>query len=178
MVKIIQRDNPILRANAGEVNPAAIASPEIKKIIANMKQALGKEHDGVAIAAPQIGQSLRIVIIAGKIFAPDFDEHKEEQKLKSIPPDVVLINPTITRRSKEKASVAEGCLSVRWLYGEVSRSVKATATAYNEAGKKITISGKGLLAQIFQHEVDHLEGILFIDTAKNIKEVPPEKDHA
>lgn len=176
MSKIIQRDNPILREKAKEVPLADISSPKIQKILKEMKTLLGKEPDGVAIAAPQIGVPLRIVVIAGKIFSPDFDEEKEEQNLKIIPPDVVLINPVLTRRSKDKKLVAEGCLSVRWLYGEVPRSTRASVTAYNEKGESFSLSGKGLLAQIFQHEVDHLEGILFIDTAHNLRELPPQND--
>ncbi len=173
MHSIIQRNNPILREKALDVPLSEINTPRIKKIISEMKRLLAKEDDGVAIAAPQIGESLRIVVISGKVFAPDFDEEKEDQNLKEIPPDLVLINPILTRRSKEKVAVPEGCLSVRWLYGEVSRSLKASIVFYNESGKKQNLSGKGLLAQIFQHEIDHLDGVLFIDTAKKIRDLPP-----
>ncbi len=69
----------------------------------------------------------------------------------------------------------EGCLSVRFLYGKIKRSEKATVTAYDETGKKFSYSGTGLMAQIFQHETDHLNGILFIDTAKDVEELTPEK---
>jgi peptide deformylase len=68
----------------------------------------------------------------------------------------------------------EGCLSVRYLYGKVRRSKKATIEAYNEHGKKFTAGASGILAQIFQHETDHLNGILFIDKAKQIEEILPE----
>ena len=67
----------------------------------------------------------------------------------------------------------EGCLSVRYLYGKVSRANQATIEAYDEKGKKFQRGGTGLLAKIFQHEVDHLNGILFIDKAKNLEEIPP-----
>jgi peptide deformylase len=70
----------------------------------------------------------------------------------------------------------EGCLSVRWLYGNTFRSKKATVTAYDENGKKFVRGASGLLAQIFQHETDHLVGTLFIDHAKNIKEELPPKE--
>ncbi len=68
----------------------------------------------------------------------------------------------------------EGCLSVRWLYGEVERSTNATIEAYDENSVKFTRGAGGLLAQIFQHETDHLDGILFIDKARNIMDLPPD----
>jgi peptide deformylase len=71
----------------------------------------------------------------------------------------------------------EGCLSVRWLYGDVERSTQATVTAYDEHGESFVRGASGLLAQIFQHEIDHLDGILFIDKAHNLEEVTPEKNH-
>ncbi len=67
----------------------------------------------------------------------------------------------------------EGCLSVRWLYGKVRRSSKALIRAFDEHGNLFTRGGSGLLSQIFQHEIDHLNGILFIDTAENIEDIPP-----
>ena len=72
---------------------------------------------------------------------------------------------------KDKKFMDEGCLSVRPFYGKVRRATKATVEAYNEEGKKFTFGGSGLLANIFQHEIDHLDGILFIDKAKDINEV-------
>jgi peptide deformylase len=68
----------------------------------------------------------------------------------------------------------EGCLSVRWLYGNVLRSTKASIEAYDEFGNKFTRGGSGLLAQIFQHETDHLNGVLFIDTAEDVEDMPPD----
>ena len=70
----------------------------------------------------------------------------------------------------------EGCLSVRWLYGQVDRSERVTLRAYDEKGKKLERGASGLLAQIFQHEVDHLDGILFTDKATQIEDLPPPKE--
>ena len=89
---------------------------------------------------------------------------------------MVFINPKISKLSREKEWVPEGCLSVRPLYGKTLRSKKATVVAYDENGKKFTRGASGLLAQIFQHETDHLDGILFIDHAKDIKEELPENE--
>jgi peptide deformylase len=136
-----------------------------------MKSALHQEEDGVAIAAPQIGESLRIFVESGRVKQLIDGEYDET----NIPADKVYINPEIIRLSRKKTKVEEGCLSVRWLYGFVERSEKARICAYDEFGKKFEKGASGLEAQIFQHEVDHLNGILFIDKAENIENLPPAK---
>ena len=176
VIKIIQKENPVLRQMAIEVPLKDIESPKIKKVLRDMKQMLATQPDGVAIAAPQIGVSLRIFVVAGKIFEDDFrrpgDEEIEKSPVKI--PDLIFINPVITKMSKTKKWMHEGCLSVRPLWGEVYRSTHATVTAYDEHGAKITRGAGGLLAHIFQHETDHLNGTLFIDNARNVApgEVP------
>ena len=160
--KIVQKPDPVLRATAQVVPKDAVTSTAIQNIIADMKVALSAEEDGVAIAAPQIGQSLRIFVVA-----------KRASKLLS--DDTVFINPEIIRMGKKKEELSEGCLSVRWKYGLVKRATSATVRALNADGNEFVRSGRGLLAQIFQHEVDHLNGILFIDKATGIQDVPPTK---
>ena len=173
MKKILQRDEKVLRRVATEIKVADIKTAKIKNILKEMSVALRSQDDGVAIAAPQIGYSLRIFLVSGEIFRPEFPKKSPGgPKVK----DLVFINPKISKLSREKNWVPEGCLSVRWLYGSTFRSKKATVTAYDENGKRFTRGASGLLAQIFQHETDHLEGILFIDHAKDIKEeLPPNK---
>lgn len=184
MKKILQKKEKILRKIAREVPLAEIKKVKIKKILKEMSQALKSQSDGVAIAAPQIGYSLRIFVVSGKIFNQDFVKNREErfsgersvndvEKVKANIKDLVFINPKISKLSRDKEWMPEGCLSVRWLYGQTFRSKKATITAYDENGKKFTRGASGLLAQIFQHETDHLNGILFIDHAKDIKEELP-----
>ncbi|MFA5936259.1 MAG: peptide deformylase [Candidatus Paceibacterota bacterium] len=176
MKEIVQKENKVLYKQAKEILVSEIASLKIKKIIKEMSSALKSQSDGVAIAAPQIGYPLSIFVISGKIFHKDFVKGEEEFKkvpAKEIPKDLVFINPKILKLSKEKEWLMEGCLSVRWLYGKTHRSKKAIITAYDEKGKKFQRGASGLLAQIFQHETDHLKGILFIDHAKDIKEELP-----
>lgn len=173
MIDIIQKENPILRQVAKEVPLKEIGSKKIQKILLDMKKALNSQKDGVAIAAPQIGVSLRIFIVSGKVFDMQENIFKEDQKQKN--EDLVCINPVIKKLSKEKKELEEGCLSVRYLYGKIFRSTKATVTAYNEKGEKFTRGGSGLLAQVFQHENDHLDGVLFIDNAKDLVDMPPEE---
>ena len=165
---ILDRDNPILRKIAKAVDPKDISSKKIKSIIADMKAALETQEDGVAIAAPQIGHSLRIFVVSHKAF-----EKGAAKNTKKLENDLVCINPELIKLSKNKKVVAEGCLSVRYLYGNVERSEKATVRALNEKGEAFERGGSGLLAQIFQHETDHLNGILFVDKATNIENVPP-----
>lgn len=173
MVKILGKDNLILRQKAKVVALKDIKSPRLKKIISDMKTALDREEDGVAIAAPQIGVSLQIFVISPKIFdiigrrGPSKEEKKPSTKY------VICINPKIIKSSKEKMVVEEGCLSVRYLYGDVERAAKVRIRATNEKAKEFEIGGSGLIAQIFQHEMDHLGGVLFIDKAANIHDMPP-----
>lgn len=164
--KIVQKENPVLRQIAKDVPVSDIKTPKIQKILSDMKKALASQDDGVAIAAPQIAVPLRIFIIAGK--ANDIVKRTEGN------PDEVYINPVITKISKDRKMVDEGCLSVRYLYGKTKRATKATVEAYNENGEKFSRGASGLIAQIFQHETDHLNGILFIDHAKHIKDLPPD----
>ncbi len=200
MRKILQQkeDSAILRNTTREVPIKDITSAKVKKILKEMSEALGSQEDGVAIAAPQIGYPLSIFVVSGKVFDQNFLEGRKTRysgkdaarrsgqeggpdisaisavnRSKKFPKDLVFINPKISKLSREKAWVPEGCLSVRWLYGMVQRSKKATITAYDENGKKFTRGASGLLAQIFQHETDHLQGVLFIDKAKEVKEELP-----
>ncbi|MEK7634997.1 MAG: peptide deformylase [Patescibacteria group bacterium] len=186
MNEIVQKDNKILRKIAKEVPIEEIGSRKIETIIRRMIKALDSQDDGVAIAAPQIGENLRIFVVSKKIF-----EIMAEEKMKSTASkrekletfaeeqvgykDMVFINPQILKTSKKKMPMEEGCLSVRWLYGKVERAEKTLVKAYDENGKPFTMGGTGLLSQAFQHETDHLDGVLFTDKATGLKEMVPEK---
>lgn len=176
MITIVQNGDPVLRGIAKEVPLSDITKPKIGKIISDMSEALIREWDGVAIAAPQIGIALRIFVISGRVFDEDYisgaKPGKENLHKKHLHPNLIFINPIIQKISKDKKLMPEGCLSVRPIYGKVRRATKVTIEAYNERGVKFVIEGTGLLAHIFQHECDHLEGILFIDKARDLHEVP------
>lgn len=158
-----------MREVARSIPKEEISSERIQKIINEMSSAMVVQKDGIAIAAPQIGENLRIFVVSGKLLSQVDKSHKGGDK------DLVFINPEIIKLSKEKKDVEEGCLSVRWLYGKVRRSVRATITAFNEKGEKIERGASGVLAQVFQHEVDHLNGILFTDKAKEVWEMTEEE---
>lgn len=186
-IKILQKEALVLRQVAQPVPIQDIKSAKIKKVLAEMKEALNLQDDGVAIAAPQIGHSLRIFIVSHRVeeIISEAKESRSKTKQEKIEGDLafkplaannlVFINPVMKKLSKERKSVEEGCLSVRYLYGQVKRSTKATVIAFDENGKKFERGGTGLIAQIFQHEMDHLDGVLFIDKAQNIEEIFPEE---
>ncbi len=168
---IIQKDHPLLREVAKSVPLEEINSRKIDTIVRRMQKSLDAEEDGVAIAAPQIGESLQIFVVSKRIFEI---ENKNTGIRSKTPKDMIFINPEILSVSKKKQKVEEGCLSVRWLYGKVERAEKVKVRAYDEQGKAFTFGGSGLMAQVFQHEIDHLNGILFIDKAVGLKEIPPD----
>lgn len=179
---IVSEEHPALRQVSEEIPLSEIQSAHIQDLIANMKKSLATQDDGIGLAAPQIGVPLRIFIVSKKVFehsknsSPNTQDETQVSTTKKID-DLVCINPVITKYSKEKRWMeGEGCLSVRWVYGKVQRSTKVTLRAYDEHGNLFERGAGGLLAHIFQHEVDHLNGILFIDKAKDIEEVDPPQD--
>lgn len=173
MKKIVQNGDPVLRRISSFVPLDEIQSPRIQKIIKEMKKVLATRTDGVGLAAPQIGESLQIFIVSGKVLSGDFDDGAHQAKKKF--EDLVFINPEIITHSKEKVEVTEGCLSVEWYFGSVARYKKMKVRAHDEHGKQFTRGGSGLMAQIFQHETDHLNAILFIDRARDLRKLTPEE---
>lgn len=167
---IVQDGEPVLRKIAAPVPEELFGTPELKAIIDDMALTLDGQLDGVAIAAPQIGISYRIFIVRyDRTIAPT--PEGEEDHL----PDLgVYINPEFVKSSRRRLEMDEGCLSVRGIYGKTMRNERATVRARDVAGASFERGGGGLLAQIFQHETDHLNGILFIDHATDLVEVHKE----
>lgn len=175
---IVQEGDRVLRGKAKPVPLTEIGGKHVRSVILKMKAALDAEADGVAIAAPQIGVPLRIFVVSHLAFAIANAEKRKEGKGASAvaeEKDLICINPEIIKLSKKKVKVPEGCLSVRWKYGTTTRHEKATLMAYDEHGKRFTYGGSGLIAQIFQHENDHLNGMLFVDHATDIEELTPKQ---
>lgn len=148
MLKIITNPHPILRLKARPI--ADILAPEIQKLIPELADLMLKK-DGLGIAAPQVAKSLRLIIV----------RYKDD--------NLAMINPIITGRSILKEIDEEGCLSVPNTFGQVKRCKKVTVKYQDAQGKSRQITGQGLFARVIQHEVDHLDGILFIDKAKNLR---------
>ncbi len=167
MEEIIQIGKPVLRKRAKKLPISDIRKNEIKEIIERMKTALHNADNGIAVAAPQIGISLRIFVISGEIFKEDESEETPEDK--------IYINPKLIKKSRKKERLEEGCLSVVGKYGTVKRSTQATIKATDENGNKFEQGASGLLAQVFQHEIDHLDGVLFVDKAEEIHDIKNEE---
>jgi peptide deformylase len=160
MAKLVPENHPALHTIAEEITPEDFSSGFVTKLIKDMKSALKSYNvDGfvaVAIAAPQIGVSKRLFLIE--------DQSKDRDAL----PNLVAINPKIVKASKKTHLVGEGCLSVPDYYGLVRRSKNVTVRALDEHGQEYERGAGGLLAQIIQHENNHLDGILFTDIAEKV----------
>jgi methionyl-tRNA formyltransferase len=164
MKPIVQDGEPVLRTLASEVPSKLFNTPELREMLKDMEEALDAEVDGVALAAPQIALPYRIFIVRyDRMEGPPQDGSTQA-------PEVgIFINPVLQKTSKKKVELDEGCLSVRGYYGKTDRHERATVEAYDERGVRFTRGAGGILAQAFQHELDHLNGVLFIDHAHNVK---------
>src|SRR3989338_7612123 len=139
MINIVQYGNSVLRELAQTIPIKDIPSVKIQKIIKHLKEVLTTQKDGVAIAAPQIGEALRIFVVSDAVLK------QADKEYRSIGRDLVFINPKISKLSRKKHDVEEGCLSVRWKYGKVKRSIKATINSHNELGEIVERGASGLL---------------------------------
>lgn len=158
-----QFGDPILRQQATKVPVSDIGSDKIQGLIKNMRHTLVDQKLGMALAAPQVGESLSLVVIAVR---PLLHRHKVE------PFDMVLINPEITEHTGRRKSLWEGCISSGRggradLFAKVPRYPKVKVRYYDEDGNKHHKILSDFHAHIVQHEVDHLNGILFVDRVKD-----------
>ena len=161
--RIYTLDEPILRHKAKKVKTF---NQKLKQLADDMVETM-QVSDGVGLAAPQIGVSERVVVIR----IPEEYEDAEAGKL------YVLVNPEITEANDEMLLADEGCLSIPGIMGEVPRASKIKVRAQNPKGKPIRIKAEGYLARIFQHEIDHLDGVLFIDRVEDpetLRRITPE----
>lgn len=180
MKEIVQDGAEVLRATAKVVPEKMFGTPELTRIIEDMKEALDVEPEGVALAAPQIAVPYRIFIIRkDRTLPPPLNAAPGAASGELPAPQEVLapqievyINPDIKKTSRKKVHVDEGCLSCRGVYGTTKRHERATIRARNVDGARFERSGGGIMAQIFEHEIDHLNGTLFIDHAERLIHIP------
>ena len=152
ILTILTIPNPILRKKSEDISLKKLAEKKLQVLALNMAKTM-KEKDGIGLAAPQVGDNIRLITVNTKEGV------------------LILINPKITKKSFAKEWAEEGCLSVPGVYGKVKRSKKINCIYLDTSGEKKKISAEGLLARVIQHEIDHLDGILFIDKAKEINKV-------
>jgi peptide deformylase len=170
-------ENPALRGVAHDIPLPDIRSERIQTLIAQMRELLSHETHGVALAAPQVGEPLKLFIISPQALERREDSYGDTERESTAPEDhLVYINPVWGRMSRKREGKHEGCLSVRGKWGIVPRAEKATLTAYDEQGKKFTRGASGFLAHIFQHEMDHLDGVLYIDKATELYDESEQHD--
>jgi len=151
--KILLSSDPVLRQKS---KPVAKIDTKVLKLVQDLKDTLSvqKEPEGIGLAAPQIGKNLRIFVANYK----DFERVV-------INPEIVKIEKIVAKseKVKSKKEILEGCLSLPYYYGPLKRAPKITIKYLDEKGKEVTETFEGFNAQIVMHEIDHLEGILFVD---------------
>lgn len=171
MRSIIILPHPTLRAVACEIPPADISRPRIQRLIAEMKAILAAAPDGVGLAAPQVGEPLRLFIVS-----------EEAQTIDATRPEVpspggdkrkgwsyyVFINPVLVKSARRKSVMAEGCLSIPGRFGEVARAEKVALRWRDERGQRQNRGFIKFFARVVQHEMDHLDGMLIADRAKKL----------
>jgi peptide deformylase len=149
---IVTLPNPQLRTRSTEVDPTLIKTPEFQKWLDDLVETMWKA-DGVGIAAPQVGRWVRVfVAVDGK-------------------KPYIVINPVMVRKSWRMEDGEEGCLSVPGKWGIVRRHRAFALKGLDRDGKPVTHDASGFFARVLQHELDHLDGVLFVDRAKEIHEV-------
>lgn len=148
-----KKDEKFLRRPAATFNFSRHSQKEIRELIKGMREIM-RRADGVGLSANQLGLDMRVFVAAvnNKFYA--------------------IFNPEIIKKSEEKKIMEEGCLSVPGLSGQLERSQTLVIQGFDPAGKKIKIKAWGLLARVFQHEVDHLNGVLFVDKAGDLHKIP------
>ena len=159
-MEIVTIPHPALRKVSKNVDPKSVNSTKFQKLLLDMSSAMATRDDGVGLSAPQIGINERVFVVSGKIW-------KKEGK--PAPMDEYFINPVITKKSRKLIIAEEGCLSIPNVYGLVKRHASVSIDYTDDKGNPVNKKATGLLARIFQHEIDHLDGILFTDKATELR---------
>jgi peptide deformylase len=154
LLEIITLPNPILRRKAHKVTDFG---KEFKNLVEDMIETM-RDAPGVGLAAPQVAVPLRLIVV-------EFGDDEDEEAPKKL---FVVANPEIIEKSEEKALGIEGCLSVPDLIGEVERHESITVKGLNRHGLPFKIKASGWLARVFQHEIDHVEGIVYTDLTDKV----------
>jgi len=162
---IVYSDVPILRKSSHKVRRV---TTELQQLVDDMLETM-RANNGIGLAAVQVGVLQRVIVVELPVESGD-DEEVGPRKSSEI---YVVINPKVARHSLQTADGVEGCLSVRGYVGEVSRYSSVTIKGKDLRGKPLRIKAEGLLARVFQHEIDHCDGILFIDRIEDSDKIWP-----
>lgn len=159
--EVVTHPDPVLRRKARKVTDFG---PELQELIDDMVETM-RAAPGVGLAAPQVDTSVQLVVV-------EFGDEEDED----VPPKLyTVINPEIIKPSRDTEMGTEGCLSIPGFVGDVERPVSVTVKGQNRHGQSFKIKASGWLARIFQHEIDHLNGILFIDRAVDVYKLEEEQ---
>ena len=159
--EIVSVPEPVLRKKAKSVTKF---DDKLQTLIDDMVETM-RQAPGVGLAAPQIGVSERVIVVEYYENEEDLDDQEVDESPKRL---YTIVNPEITRKSSEMVEGTEGCLSVPGYLGEVDRHEAITVKGQNRHGQNVTLKLKDWTARIFQHEIDHLNGVLFTDLATKI----------
>ncbi|HEY6247506.1 MAG TPA: peptide deformylase [Pyrinomonadaceae bacterium] len=163
ILPIVQTGNPVLRHVGRELTAEEIKSPAIQKLIESMRDTM-RAAPGVGLAAPQIGESIQLAVIEDRAeYIQDASPEQLEERNRSVIEFHVIVNPKITLLDDGSAAFFEGCLSVEGFLAVVRRAYRVRVECLNERAEPIKIEAEGWYARILQHEIDHLNGKLYID---------------
>jgi peptide deformylase len=166
--QIVTVPEPVLREKA---KPVRKITPEIQSLIDDLIETM-REAPGVGLAAPQVGLGIQVIVVE----YAEGSENAEADAEPKPPKLYAVVNPEITRHSKETELGSEGCLSIPEYMGEVERYSTVTVKGLDRHGKSFKLKAKGWMARIFQHEIDHLNGVLFIDRTDKVWKAEPEEE--
>ena len=165
-LKIVQAGDPVLRKKSRPLTKEEINSPQIQQLIDLMRNTM-REAPGVGLAAPQIGQSIQLAVIEDRAtLISDLSADELEERQRAAIPFHVIINPKLSVVGNSTAQFFEGCLSVEGYQAVVDRALNVRVECLNERGEAVTINAQGWYARILQHEIDHLNGTLYVDRMK------------
>lgn len=165
-LKIVQAGDPVLRTQSRPLTKEEIASPAIQQLIELMRDAM-REAPGVGLAAPQIGVPIQLAVIEDRAeYIDGLTEEELAERQRAAIPFHVIINPELSFPDDDSAEFFEGCLSVEGFSAVVDRALNVRVECLNERGEPVTIDAHGWYARILQHEIDHLNGTLYIDRMK------------
>lgn len=173
ILKVSMLGNPVLRRVAEPIPPEKITGPEIQRLIDDMFDTM-LEYGGVGLAAPQVHESVRLLVTED---IPDPDDDGEDDSEGFLARRSVLINPEITFLTDEQIAYFEGCLSIPDFRGRVPRIKRIRLRGFDRDGNKIDREVEGFPAVVYQHEVDHLNGILFLDRMPNLSTLAYQKEY-
>ena len=161
ILKVSRMGHPVLRERAGEVTPEQVRDPRLQQLIDDMFETLD-DYEGIGLAAPQVFQPARLVVLGLEDPDPDTGERARV-------PRTALLNPEWLHRSPSSVEGWEGCLSVPGLRGLVPRADTVRVQGLDRRGQIVELEASGLFARVLQHEIDHLDGVLYLDRMADLR---------